>query len=79
MKEGELKLNKKLLRSIMILHDDNNDLLAAALGITPQRLSAKMNETGGAEFTQGEIKIIVKRYNLTPQQVIDIFFSDDVS
>ena len=74
MKEGELKLNKKLLRSIMILHDDNNDLLAAALGITPQRLSAKMNETGGAEFTQGEIRIIKKRYNLTAEQIDAIFF-----
>ncbi len=73
-KEGEPKLNKKLLRSIMILHDDNNDLLAAALGITPQRLSAKMNETGGAEFTQGEIRTIKERYKLTAQEVNDIFF-----
>lgn len=72
-------MNKKLLKSIMILHDDNNDLLAAALGITPQRLSAKINETGGAEFTQREIRIIKIRYHLTPEQVDNIFFVDDVS
>lgn len=63
----------------MILHDDNNDLLAAALGITPQRLSAKINETGGAEFTQREIRIIKMRYHLTPEQVDNIFFAEEVS
>lgn len=72
-------MNKKLLRSIMILHDDTNDLLAAALGITPQRLSAKINETGGAEFTQREIRIIKIRYRLTPEQVDNIFFTAEVS
>lgn len=63
----------------MILHDDTNDLLAAALGITPQRLSAKINETGGAEFTQREIRIIKIRYRLTPEQVDNIFFTAEVS
>ena len=63
----------------MILHDDTNDMLAAALGITPQRLSAKINETGGAEFTQREIRIIKIRYRLTPEQVDNIFFAAEVS
>lgn len=45
-------MNKKLLRSEMILHDDTNSTLANALGISPQSLSSKMNETNGAEFTQ---------------------------
>lgn len=48
-------MNKKLLRSEMILHDDTNSTLANALGISPQSLSSKMNETNGAEFTQKEM------------------------
>lgn len=72
-------MNKKLLRSEMVLHDDTNTTLAAALGISPQALSMKMNETNGAEFVQGEINIIRIRYNLTDEKVIAIFFADVVS
>lgn len=68
-------MNKKLLRSEMVLHDDTNSTLAEALGITPQSLSSKMNETNGAEFTQGEITIIRKRYTLSDERVIAIFFA----
>lgn len=64
-------MNKKLLRSEMILHDDTNSTLANALGISPQSLSSKMNETNGAEFTQKEISKIqdlagVLMWNFTP-------------
>lgn len=72
-------MNKKLLRSEMVLHDDTNSTLAAALGITPQSFSAKMNETNGAEFTQGEMGIIRVRYSLTDKKFIAIFFADCVS
>jgi len=34
-----------------------------------------MNETNGAEFTQGEITIIRKRYALSDDRVIAIFFA----
>ena len=59
----------------MKLHGDTNASLAKAIGISPQRLSAKINETGGAEFVQGEIEKIKDRYNLTPDEVNDIFFT----
>ncbi len=67
-------MNKKLLRSEMVLHGDTNGTLADALGISYQRFSAKINETGGAEFTQGEINTIRNRYRLTDEKVIAIFF-----
>lgn len=67
-------MNARLLKSKMVLHDDTNATLAEALGITPQRLSAKINEWEGAEFTQGEIIIIKDRYQLTPEEVDAIFF-----
>lgn len=72
-------MNAKLLKSKMVLHDDTNITLADALGITPQRLSAKLNGWEGAEFTQSEILIIKDRYNLTPDEVAAIFFMCECS
>lgn len=67
-------MNKQLLRSIMALHDENYRDLAVLLGISEQSVSAKMNENG-SEFKQGEISAIAAHYNLTPVQVMDIFFA----
>jgi len=68
-------MKKNLLRSVMVLHDDTNITLAEYLGISDSTLSLKMNETNGAEFTQGEIKKIIQRYNLTAEQTLQIFFN----
>lgn len=68
-----MKINKNLLKSKMALYGDNNETLAEALGISPQRLSAKINGTNNAEFTQSEIQIIKERYNLTDNEVVEIF------
>lgn len=35
IKKGSEIMNKKLLRSLMVLNDDTNNTLAEALGITP--------------------------------------------
>ena len=71
-------MNKTALKSIMVLHNDTNKDLAKCLGISEQSFSNKINENG-TEFKQGEIAIITKRYNLTPEQVKDIFFDLKVS
>lgn len=68
-------LNKNMLKSVMVLHDDTQETLAEYLGISAPTLSLKMNETNGAEFTQGEIKKIILRYDLTAEQTMKIFFS----
>lgn len=70
-----MKVNLNLLNSKMALYGDNNESLAKALGLSPQRLSAKKNNTNGAEFTQSEIQIIKERYNLTDTEVVEIFLS----
>lgn len=72
-------MNKKLYRSKMILHGDNNESTAKALGITPQRHSAKVNGTHGAEHTRAEIAILKERWGLTAEEVDAIFFADAVS
>lgn len=63
----------------MALNNDTGSSLAEAMGLSPQRFSAKLNERGGAEFTQKEIQFIKDRYNLTPEEIDDIFFKKKVS
>lgn len=76
-------INKKLLKSKMALYGDDQNALAAALGITIQRLSAKMNakqvteKVKAAAFTLAEVRIIMERYSLTPEEVISIFLSNE--
>lgn len=68
-----------LLKSKMILHKDTNVTLGKALDIAYQTVSAKLNNTNGAEFTQGEITILKERYSLTPEEIDKIFFNNEVS
>ena len=63
----------------MILHKDTNVTLGKALDIAYQTVSAKLNNTNGAEFTQGEITILKERYSLTPEEIDKIFFNNEVS
>ena len=73
-----IKLNNKLLRSVMILYGDTNRDLAKYLGISQQSVSSKINENG-TEFRQGEIAKIKDRYSLSAEQVNNIFFDTIVS
>ena len=63
----------------MALHGDTGNDLAKALGLSPQRFSAKINEKNGAEFTQHEIQKIKDRYNLSAEDIEAIFFNKKVS
>ena len=69
-------MNKNMLVSKMKLHGDRNEDLAKAIELSPQRFSAKLNKTDGAQFTQTEIKLIRERYDLTSDEVTTIFFCD---
>lgn len=66
-------MNKNQLRSVMALNGDNDGKLAAYLGLSRSRFSAKINETGGAEFNKGEISKIKQRYNLNADEIDAIF------
>lgn len=72
-------MNKSKLESVMKLHRDNGQTLADFLGIARQTFSSKINETRGAEFTQGEIMLIKEKYNLSASEIDDIFFDSKVS
>lgn len=68
-------MNAKLMRSVMVLHDDTNASLAAFLGITEQSVCNKINENG-TEFKQGEMVKIKARYNLDSDMIDRIFFAE---
>lgn len=68
-------MNKNELEAMMKRHGDTGGDLANFLDIARSTFSAKLNETNGAEFTQGEIMKIKSKYSLTPEQVDVIFFA----
>lgn len=72
-------MNKNKLVGIMYANGDRQVDLANAIGISLQRFNAKINETDGAEFTQGEIQKIKERYNLKAKEIDEIFFANFVS
>lgn len=72
-------MDKNRLESVMRLNGDTGTTLAEHLGIARSTFSAKINETNGAEFTQSEIKNIIKKYDLAPSDVVLIFFTEKVS
>ncbi len=72
-------MKKLKLESIMRLHGDTGTSLAKFLEMSRTTFSAKINETKGAEFTQGEIAKIKIKYDLSPNEVIEIFFGERVS
>ena len=63
------------LKAKIVLNGETQEVLANALGVAIPRVSLKINGKQGAQFTQSEIAIIKNRYNLTPEEVDQIFFS----
>ena len=67
-------MNKRLLKSKIALHGDTQVALAKDMGIHFSKLNLKMNEYT-FRFNEEEIKFIKQRYNLTEEEVQDIFFN----
>ncbi len=72
-------MNKLKLESVMRLHGDTGMSLAKYIGMSRTTFSAKINETNGGEFTQGEISAIIEKYSLNPDDVMAIFFESKLS
>lgn len=67
-------MNKNLLRSYMIRHGETQSDIAEVLDITRPTLSRKINGNGG-DFTQREIVLLKEHYNLSPEEIDQIFFA----
>ena len=68
-------MNKRLFESKMKLYGDNQGDAAAAIGVSESTFSLRLNQVNGCQFKQNDIRIYIKRYNLTPEELIEIFFS----
>ena len=66
-------MDVNLLKSKMALYGDNQVKLAEALNITTNSMCKKLQEKN--EFKRSEIEIIAKRYELTSDEIKEIFFS----
>ena len=67
--------DKEKLKAAMVTHGDSNKDLAASLGMTASNFSTIWN--GRQPFQRKHIIRIAVRYDLSPQEVWDVFFSAD--
>ena len=67
-------MNAVELKKIMLDHGESNRSLADFLGVRESTFSSKLHENG-ASFRKSEIQQIIERYNLTAEQIKNIFFS----
>ena len=68
--------DKEKLKQAMDDHGDTNKALAVFLGMTASNFSTIWN--GRQQFQKKHMILIAVRYNLTPQDVWEIFLQDDV-
>ena len=67
-------MNTVELKKIMLDNGDSNRTLSEALNMQESTFSSKLHENGAA-FRKCEIQQIIDRYNLSPEQIKIIFFS----
>lgn len=67
-------MNKNAFRAAMVYHNDTQSTTAEYLGISRVALSDKLNTK--YDFRLDEIKMLCDRWQLTPQQLYDIFIED---
>ena len=70
-------MNKPLMKSVIARNKDTQQALAQALKLTQSGISNRIN--GKVDFRLSEIECIRKRYNLTAEEIANIFFTRDVS
>ncbi len=68
-------IDQEILKPIMKAHGERNKDLAAALGVSPQNFSMAWN--GRQSLSLAQVRTIALRYDLTPQQVWDIFLKNE--
>lgn len=70
-------MNTNKLKAVMKLNEDTQEKLAEALGLKASGVCERIN--GNVDFRRSEINLIRKRYNLSNEETISIFFDENVS
>lgn len=68
-------MNKNLLKGKMREYAMTQEIVANKIGVSLSRFNAKLNETGGAEFSLGEVRLLRDIFNLDEQTFVQIFFT----
>ena len=69
-------MEKNELKAEIARHNDRQEDLAAAIGISPASLSARMN--GEIDFKRTEVEAIAVRYDLSAEGIQRIFFAKTI-
>ncbi len=72
-------MNTALLKGEIRANDMTQEDIAGKIGVSLSRFNAKLNNTGGAEFSLGELRALKKVLNLNADEVDAIFFAPEVS
>lgn len=67
-------MKQNILKSVIAKNSDTIGGYCEALGLSRNAVNRRMN--GDTEFSAAEIKATRNRYQLTPEEIADIFFSD---
>lgn len=70
-------INRLYLYYLIKSHGDTKDDLAKALGISRQGLYLKCTGKQACDFRLNEIKTIASRYNLTSDEILKTFFTNE--
>lgn len=72
-------MNRDLLKGKIREKSMTQGDVAERIGISLSRFNAKLNNSGGAEFSLGEVRAIKSLLGLNSEQVELIFFEEKVS
>lgn len=72
-------MNSALLKGEIRAKSMTQEDIASKIGISLSRFNAKLNNTGGAEFSLGEVRAIKALLRLNSEAVDYIFFDEKVS
>lgn len=72
-------MNSALLKGEIRARSMTQEDVASQIGISLSRFNAKLNNTGGAEFSLGEVRALKELLSLDAEQVDVIFFDGVVS
>ena len=68
-------MNSNMLKGKMREHNLTQEAVANKIGLSLSRFNAKLNSTGGAEFSLGELRSLKELFSLDSDQTDQIFFS----
>ncbi len=72
-------MNSALLKGEIRAKSMTQEDVASEIGISLSRFNAKLNNTGGAEFSLGEVRALKELLSLDAEQMDVIFFDGAIS